>query len=170
MIDVLLKGIEVKLGVDFFDDRNYWESIAEKIVYCGEIDKFFDYRLGRLEYRSLRFETETLPMSNRQGVAVMNYTDAETPYTRIIEHKHFECFGNDVYRNPVTVITREYSAEWKPGLEPYYPVNDERNSKLYESYAVLAKDIPNILFAGRLAEYRYYDMAPIVAKALKEEF
>ena len=131
VINGLLEGIECRVDTDFFDDRAHWMSMADKVVFTGPIDAFYDYRFGQLEWRTVRFEQETLAMPNYQGNAVVNYTDRETPYTRIIEHKHFESFGNDVYVNPHTVIYREYSTEWKPGMEPFYTVNDERNGQLY---------------------------------------
>lgn len=164
LIEGLLDGIEVRTGIDFFENRNYWESIAEKIVFTGKIDEFYDYRFGKLEYRTVRFEEEILDCSNYQGNAVINYTEKEIPYTRVIEHKHFEMFGDEVYNNPKTVISKEYSTEWKDGMEPYYPVNDEKNNSLYSKYKVLADAESNVIFGGRLAEYKYYDMAPIVEK------
>lgn len=166
LIEGLLSGIECKTGVDFFDDRGYWTSQAKEIIFTGKIDQFYDYRFGKLEYRTVRFEQETLDTPNWQGNAVINYTDRETPYTRIIEHKHFESFGSAVYDNPKTVISREYSTEWKEGMEPYYPVNDERNNAIYNKYKEMADNERNILFGGRLAEYKYYDMAPIVEKII----
>jgi len=167
LIDGLLDGVEVKLDTDFFADREYWESIADKIVFTGKIDEYYDYRFGKLEYRTVRFETETFDDANYQGNAVVNYTSADVPYTRIIEHKHFEAFGNAVYDNPRTVISREYATEWQDGLEPFYPVNDARNQTVYEQYYALAEQESNVLFGGRLAEYKYYDMAPIIEKVLK---
>ena len=169
LIERLLNGIEVKTGVDFFTDRTYWESVAEKIVFTGKIDEYYGYRFGQLEYRTVQFETETLDTPNWQGNAVVNYTSGEVPYTRIIEHKHFEMFGDDVYKTPKTVISREYSTEWCDGMEPFYPVNDARNTALYKQYHALAAQEPNIIFGGRLAEYKYYDMAPVIEKALKIE-
>lgn len=166
LIDGLLDGVEVKLDTDFFADRTGWESIAEKIVFTGKIDEFYGYRFGKLEYRTVRFETETLDEPNHQGNAVVNYTAADVPYTRIIEHKHFETFGAAVYDNPHTVISREYSTEWTDGMEPFYPVNDERNQAVYEQYRTLAIQESSVIFGGRLAEYKYYDMAPIIAQAL----
>lgn len=167
LIDGLLDGIEVHTGVDFFDNRSYWESLAEKIVFTGKIDEFYNYRLGKLEYRTVRFEEEIHNCSNYQGNAVVNYTDKEIPYTRIIEHKHFEMFGSDVDQCPKTVISKEYSTEWKDGMEPYYPVNDDRNNSLYLQYKELAEKETNVIFGGRLAEYKYYDMAPIIENVLK---
>lgn len=166
LIDGLLDGVETLVNTDFFDDRDKWKDVANKIVYTGKIDEYFNYALGKLEYRTVRFETEVLNTANYQGNAVVNYTDAEVPYTRIIEHKHFEMFGTDVDKNPKTVISHEYSTEWAPGMEPYYPVNDSRNSELYARYKALADKEENVIFGGRLAEYKYYDMAPIVDKVL----
>ena len=166
LIDGLLDGVEVKLDTDFFADRAHWESMADRIVFTGKIDEFYDYRFGKLQYRTVRFETETLDEANRQGNAVVNYTSADVPYTRIIEHKHFEIFGAAVYDNPKTVISREYSTEWRDGMEPFYPVNDARNQAVYEQYRALATQEPNVIFGGRLAEYKYYDMAPIIAQVL----
>ena len=166
LIDGLLDGVEVRLDTDFFADRAHWESIADKIVFTGKIDEFYGYGFGKLEYRTVRFETETLDEPNHQGNAVVNYTAADVPYTRIIEHKHFETFGNAVYDNPRTVISREYSTEWTDGMEPFYPVNDARNQAVYEQYRALAAQETSVIFGGRLAEYKYYDMAPIIAQAL----
>lgn len=167
LIDALLEGIETKVNTDYFEDREYWNNIAEKIVFTGKIDKYFDYQLGKLEYRTVRFEEETLDEANYQGNAVVNYTESNIPYTRIIEHKHFEKFGQEVYDTNKTVISKEYSTEWKPGMEPYYPVNDERNTKLYQEYKKLADKETNVIFGGRLAEYKYYDMAPIIDQVMK---
>ena len=166
LIDGLLEGVDVKLNVDFFDDRQHWEQIADKVLYTGKLDEYFDYRYGKLEYRTVRFEEKILDMPNYQGNAVMNFTDADVPYTRIIEHKHFEMFGDDVYKCPKTVISREYSTEWKDGMEPYYSVNDEKNMSLYNRYKELADQIPNLILGGHLAEYKYYDMAPIMEKVM----
>lgn len=166
LIDGLLDGVEVRLDTDFFADRTRWESIADRIVFTGKIDEFYGYRFGKLEYRTVRFETETLDEPNHQGNAVVNYTAADVPYTRIIEHKHFETFGNAVYDNPRTVISREYSTEWTDGMEPFYPVNDARNQAVYEQYRALATQESSVIFGGRLAEYKYYDMAPIIAQVL----
>ena len=166
LIDGLLDGIETRVNTNFFDDRQHWESIADHILYTGKIDEFFDYRFGQLEWRSVRFEQETLDMPNFQGNAVMNFTDANVPYTRIIEHKHFEMFGDEVYQCPKTVISREYSSEWHPGIEPFYTVNDERNNQLYKKYKELADLEAHVTFGGRLAEYKYYDMAPIIEKVM----
>ena len=167
LISGLLEGSEVRTGTDFFSDREYFGSLAEKIVFTGKIDEYFGYRFGKLEYRSLRFEEEILDCPNWQGNAVVNYTDRDVPYTRIIEHKHFELQGDAVYDIPKTVITREYPAEWTEGMEPYYPVNDGKNGSLYEKYRLLADREPDVVFGGRLAEYRYYDMAPVVSRAME---
>ena len=166
LIAGLLEGIDSMTRIDFFDglDRS-WRDIADKLVYTGKIDDFFHHRFGRLEYRSLRFETETLELPNYQGVALMNYTDRETPYTRVIEHKHFETFGSDVYYNPKTVITREYPSEYTPGNEAFYPVNDDANGRRYQKYKELAGKEKGVLFGGRLAEYRYYDMDQTISSA-----
>lgn len=167
LINSLLDGVETKTSVDFFDDRAHWEGVASKIVFTGELDRFYDYKLGHLDFRTVRFETEVLNEANHQGNAVVNYTEASVPYTRIIEHKHFESFGQAVYDNPKTVISREYSTEWKLGMEPYYPVNDEKNNRLAEAYRQLAAQEENVIFGGRLAEYKYYDMAPVIEKVMK---
>ncbi len=167
LIDSLLSSIEVRVGVDFLKCRGELLPLAEKVLYTGPLDAWFNHCLGHLQYRTVRFETEVLKETNHQGVAVMNYTDAEVPYTRVIEHKHFEYFGADVETNPFTVISREYSTEWQPGMEPYYPVNDDLNMKLLADYQCLADKETNVLFAGRLAEYKYYDMAPTIAKAFE---
>lgn len=167
MVANLLDGIEVKLGVDYLENKAEYDAVADKVVYTGAIDAYFDYKLGALEYRSVRFETEVLDKPNFQGNAAVNYTDAETPWTRIIEHKWFE-FGKDANGNelPKTVISREYSSEWKVGDEPYYPVNDEKNGALYAQYKELAEKETNIIFGGRLGEYKYYDMDAVIASAL----
>lgn len=167
MVNNMLDGIEVRLGTEYFENKAILDSLAEKTIYTGPIDAYFDYRLGALEYRSVRFETEILDIPNFQGNAAVNYTDAETPWTRIIEHKWFE-FGKDEEGKdiPKTVISREYSSEWKPGDEPYYPVNDEKNSRLYSEYKKLAEREENVIFGGRLGEYRYYDMDAVTAAAL----
>lgn len=167
LINGLLEGVDTKTNVNFFDDQENWEKIAEKIVFTGKIDEYFGYCFGKLEYRTVRFEEEILDIPNYQGNAVINYTDRKVPYTRIIEHKHFEMFGSEVYDNPKTVIHKEYSIEWKDGLEPYYPVNDVRNQSLYAQYRILADRKENVIFGGRLAEYRYYDMAPIIEKVIR---
>ena len=162
LIQALLDGIEVRTGVDYNEHRDEYRKLAKTVVYTGPIDAYFDYKLGQLEYRGLRFETEWLEEENHQGVAVMNYTDRETPYTRSIEHKHFE-FGTQ----PVTYVTKEYPADWHPGEEAYYPVNDSRNSELYNQYAALAAKEEHVIFGGRLAEYKYYDMDDVIASALQ---
>jgi UDP-galactopyranose mutase len=162
LINSLLDGVEVRTGVDYNEHRNEYKDMAKKIIYTGPIDAYFRYQLGKLEYRGLRFETERLEEANHQGVAVMNYTDREVPYTRSIEHKHFE-FGTQ----PVTYVTKEYPTEWKLGEEAYYPVNDDWNSTLYNQYAQLAKNENNTIFGGRLAEYKYYDMDDVIDSALK---
>ncbi len=167
MVKKMLEGTEVRLGVDYLEDRESWNAQAEKVIYTGAIDEYFGYRLGYLEYRSVRFETQTLDKPNFQGNAAVNYTDSDTPWTRIIEHKWFE-FGKDAQGNdlPKTVISREYSTEWKPGDEPYYPVNDDKNTALYGRYKDLASREERVLFGGRLGEYRYYDMDQVIASAL----
>lgn len=162
----LLAGADVLLHTDFFDNREHWQSVADKIVFTGKIDEFYGYRFGQLQYRTVRFETEVLDEPNHQGNAVINYTSADVPYTRIIEHKHFETFGAAVYDNPHTVISREYSTEWQEGMEPFYPVNDAVNQAVYEKYRELAAKEKNVIFGGRLAEYKYYDMAPIIAAVM----
>ncbi|MCF0154312.1 MAG: hypothetical protein HUJ84_00955 [Veillonella sp.] len=168
LIDALLEGIEVRLNTDFLTDREAYMAMAHKVVYTGPIDEYFEYQLGILEYRSLAFETEKMDMANYQGTAVMNFTERDIPYTRVIEHKHFE-FGSQ----PVTYVTKEYPKDWKPGDEAYYPVNNEKNQALYQSYRQLAEKEDNIIFGGRLAEYKYYDMDQVIASALacvKQEF
>lgn len=169
MVERMLDGIEVKLGVDYLKDKEYWDGLAEKVIYTGPIDAYFNYSLGYLEYRSVRFENELLDIPNFQGNAAVNYTDRETPWTRIIEHKWFE-FGKDEDGNdlPKTIISREYSSEWKPGDEPYYPVNDQRNSALYLKYKEMADKEKNVVFGGRLGEYKYYDMDQVIAAALEK--
>ena len=183
LIDGLLEGVECLTGIDFFNCQCSYDTVAgvfniqcstfnvqcEKIVYTGAIDEYFGYKLGKLEWRTVSFEEEVLDMPNYQGNAVMNYTEAEVPYTRIIEHKHFEMFGQEVYDCPKTVISCEYSTEYKEGMEPYYTVNDERNNALADEYRALATKEQNVIFGGRLAEYKYYDMAPIVEKVLGME-
>ena len=167
LIERMLEGVEVRLNVNYFENKAELDSLADKIIYTGEIDRFYDYKFGHLQYRTVSFETETLnDTPNYQGNAVVNYTDSKTPFTRIIEHKHFESFGNDLYVNPKTIISREYSKEWKPGDEPYYPVNDDRNSSLYAKYKALADEETNVIFCGRLAEYRYYDMHQVISATL----
>lgn len=168
MVANLLDGIDVQLNEDYLVDRAKWDALADKVVYTGAVDAFFDYSLGNLEYRSVRFENEVLDIPNFQGNAAVNYTDRETPWTRIIEHKWFE-FGKDENGNdlPKTIISREYSSEWKPGDEPYYPVNDERNGELYKKYRALAEQEEKVIFGGRLGEYKYYDMDAVIASALE---
>lgn len=163
MVENMLDGIEIQLGVDYLKDKTSLDEKAQRIVYTGPVDAYFDYSLGYLQYRSVRFETEVLDEENYQGNAVVNYTDGETPYTRIIEHKHFE-FGTQ----PKTVISKEYSAEWKPGDEPYYPVNDDKNGELYAKYKEKADKTPNVIFGGRLGEYKYYDMDKVILSALEK--
>ena len=164
MVANMLQGVEVRLGVNYLANKAELDALADRVIYTGPIDAYFDYSLGTLQYRSVRFETETLACPNYQGNAVINYTDAETPYTRIIEHKHFE-FGS-TEPGTKTVISREYSAEWKPGDEPYYPVNDDKNSALYAKYKALADAEPHVVFGGRLGEYKYYDMDKVIESAL----
>lgn len=166
LIEGLLAGIETKVNTDFFSERNYWSDIADKIVFTGKLDEYYDYCFGKLNYRTVRFEHEIMSVPNYQGNAVVNYTDIDVPYTRVIEHKHFEMFGADVYQCPKTVISREYSMEWSDGLEPYYPVNDTVNNSIAEKYKDLARRETHVIFGGRLAEYKYYDMAPIIERAL----
>ena len=161
IIDKMLDGVEVELGTDYLANKDKYENIADKIIFTGPIDEFYDYCFGPLEYRSVRFETEELPVENYQGNAVINYTDAETPYSRIIEHKHFE-FGTQ----PTTVISKEYSAEWKVGDEPYYPVNNDKNAALYQKYLDKSKEENKVIFGGRLGEYKYYDMDKVIESAL----
>lgn len=169
LIEKMLEGVEIRLSTDYFENKTELDELADKIIYTGEIDRFYTYCFGHLQYRTVSFETETLNNPNYQGNAVVNYTSAEVPYTRIIEHKHFESLlQNEVYANPQTVISREYSKEWKPGDEPYYPVNDDRNSKLYSQYKVLADKEKDVIFCGRLAEYRYYDMHQVIAQTLEK--
>ena len=167
MVENMLDGIEVRLNVDFLKEREKYEALADRIIYTGAIDAYFDYALGNLEYRSVRFENEVLDIPNFQGNAAVNYTDRETPWTRIIEHKWFE-FGKDEAGNdlPKTVISKEYSSEWKPGDEPYYPVNDEKNNKLYQEYKKMSEKEEKVIFGGRLGEYKYYDMDVTIRSAL----
>ena len=166
LIEGLFAGIETKVNTDFFSERTYWSDIADKIVFTGKLDEYYDYCFGKLNYRTVRFEHEVMSVPNYQGNAVVNYTDIDVPYTRVIEHKHFEMFGADVYQCPKTVISREYSMEWSDGLEPYYPVNDTVNNSIAEKYKDLARRETHVIFGGRLAEYKYYDMAPIIERAL----
>lgn len=167
LIERLLEGVETRLNYDFFANREELSAMADKIVFTGAIDEFYHYQFGKLEYRTVNFETEVLDMPNYQGNAVVNYTEKEVPYTRVIEHKHFEMFGADIEACPKTVISKEYSSEWTEGSEPYYPVNDEKNNSLYLKYKELADKETNVIFGGRLAEYKYYDMHHIVEKALE---
>ncbi len=166
LIDGLLEGVECRTNEDFFANREQLSTLADKIVFTGQLDQFYDYKYGKLNFRTVSFETEVINKPNYQGNAVVNYTEAEVPYTRVIEHKHFESFGQAVYDNPKTVVSREYSTEWKEGMEPYYPVNDEQNNEMAEKYRALASQEKNVIFGGRLAEYKYYDMAPVVEKVL----
>lgn len=169
LVNGLLDGIETRTETDFFDGLNItWRNMAERLVFTGKIDDFYHARYGNLQYRSLRFEHEIMQTANVQGVALMNYTDSGTPFTRIIEHKHFEVFGNEVYRNPVTVLTREYPAEYATGREAYYPVNDEWNNKLYACYKEMAEKETDVVFGGRLAEYRYYNMDQTIKSAMEK--
>ena len=174
MVANMIKGIEVRLSVDYLENKAEYDALAKKVIYTGPIDAYFNYSEGTLEYRSVRFENEVLDIPNFQGNAAVNYTDRQTPWTRIIEHKWFE-FGKDENGNdlPKTIISREYSSEWKPGDEPYYPVNDQKNTALYEVYKAKAEKEKNVLFGGRLGEYKYYDMDAVIRACLdkcKEEF
>ena len=166
LTDGLLANADVMTSTDFFDDRERWMAMADKIVFTGQIDEFYNYQLGHLEWRTVRFEENTYNTPNYQGNAVVNFTEKEVPYTRSIEHKHFEMFGTQVDKCPKTVVSREFSTEWTPGSEPYYPVNDEHNNQLAEQYRALANKEERVIFGGRLAEYKYYDMAPIVEKVM----
>lgn len=166
LIDGLLEGVDTKVNTDFESMKSNWRDIADKLVYSGAVDAYFDYCFGKLQYRTVRFENEVLDCPNYQGNAVVNYTDRETPYTRVIEHKHFEIFGQEVYDCPKTVVSKEYSVEYADGMEPYYPVNDTRNNDLADKYRQLASNEKDVIFGGRLAEYKYYDMAPIVEQVL----
>lgn len=168
LIEKMIEGCEVKLGVDYLAQKEDFDALADRVIYTGEIDRYFGYQYGHLQYRTVSFETEILEsVANYQGNAVVNYTDAETPYTRVIEHKHFELFGQEVEDCPDTIISREYSKEWQPGDEPYYPVNDEQNSQLYEQYKALADAQEKVIFGGRLAEYKYYDMHKVIERAME---
>jgi UDP-galactopyranose mutase len=158
--------VECRTGVDFFADREALTALADKVVFTGKIDEYYGYRYGRLQYRTVQFEEEEIDCANYQGNAVVNYTERDVPYTRVIEHKHFEMFGDAVNDVPVTIISREYSTEWHDGLEPYYPINDATNNACYAQYKALADAETNVIFGGRLAEYRYYDMAPIIERVL----
>ena len=167
MVEKMLEGIEVRLETDYLKDRDAFDAMADKVVFTGMLDQYFEYCYGELEYRSLRFETEKLDMENYQGNAVVNYTEYEVPYTRIIEHKHFEFGCQNGNMNPKTVITREYPATWKKGDEPYYPMNDEKNNQLYQKYQKLATEKPNVIFGGRLGMYKYFDMHQVIEEALR---
>ena len=169
LIEGLLKDTQTQTSVDFFKNKDYFFKRAKKIIFTGKIDEYYNYQFGKLEYRTVRFEEEIHHCSNYQGNAVINYTEKEIPYTRIIEHKHFELFGEEINNYPKTVISKEYSMEWQEGMEPYYPVNDLKNNHLYDQYKKLAEKEKDIIFGGRLAEYKYYDMAPIIEKVLKLE-
>jgi UDP-galactopyranose mutase len=169
LIEKLLEGSDVRTNCDFFKEyKEIWREIADTLVYTGQLDEYFDYRLGRLDWRTVSFKTRVEDMPNYQGNAVVNYTSHEVPYTRVIEHKHFEMFGHAVYDVPKTVVSEEYSTEYKPAMEPYYPVNDERNNALAEQYRKLSTFETNVIFGGRLAEYKYYDMAPVIERALAQ--
>lgn len=171
LIDALLDGVDTRTDCDFFAEyRNNWHEIADTLVYTGQLDEYFDFRLGRLDWRTVSFETRVENKANYQGNAVINYTSHAQPYTRVIEHKHFEMFGQAIYDCPKTVVSEEYSTEYKAGMEPYYPVNDTRNNELAEQYRQLAAQEKNVIFGGRLAEYKYYDMAPIIEKVLYYNF
>lgn len=167
IIEKMLENVDVKLGIDYLSDKDSFNSCADKIIFSGTIDSYFEYCFGELEYRSLRFETETIPEQNYQGNAVVNYTDASTPYTRIIEHKHFEPENEIGLNSDKTIITKEYPADWKIGEEPYYPLNNDRNSRLYAKYKILAQNEPNVVFGGRLGMYKYFDMDDTIAEALR---
>lgn len=167
LIEGLLKGSSVRINTDFKEVKDSWREIADCLIYTGAIDEYFDFRFGRLDWRTVQFDTEILHVPNFQGNAVVNYTDSKTPWTRIIEHKHFEKFGEKVYENPDTVISKEFSVAFKPGMEPYYPINDERNNSLAERYIKLMANERNVFFGGRLAEYKYYDMAPVISRAFQ---
>lgn len=170
LIDGLLDGVETNTGVDFFEEyKNNWREVADKLVYTGALDEYFGYKLGKLDWRTVSFKTRIEDTPNYQGNAVVNYTSHDQPYTRIIEHKHFEMLGADVYNVPKTVVSEEYSTEYKEGMEPYYPVNDERNNKLAEDYRKLATQETDVIFGGRLAQYKYYDMAPVIEQVLNIE-
>lgn len=168
LIDGLLDSVETKTGIDFFNSEYHnWKEFADKLVYTGQIDEFFDYKYGRLNWRTVSFRTRVEDTPNYQGNAVVNYTSHDVPYTRVIEHKHFEMFGQQVYENPKTVVSEEYSTEYKPGMEPYYPVNDTANNSLADKYRAEAAQQQNVIFGGRLAEYKYYDMAPVIEKVMR---
>ena len=167
LIEGLLEGVECKIGVDFFNSEyRDWNKYADKLVYTGAVDEYFGYKLGKLDWRTVSFETRVEDKPNYQGNAVVNYTSHNEPYTRVIEHKHFEMFGQDIYDNPKTVVSEEYSTEYKEGMEPYYPVNDDRNNALAEEYRKLAEQEENVIFGGRLGQYKYYDMAPVIEQVM----
>ena len=161
IIEKLFEGCDIEMGVDYLENKEYYDGLGERVIYTGTIDAYYGYQFGKLEYRSLRFDTQVVDTDNYQGVAVVNYTDRETPYTRIIEHKHFE-FGTQ----PKSVITKEYSVDWSEGMEPYYPVNDGKNQELYQRYAALAEKEDQVIFGGRLGEYKYYDMDKVIESAM----
>ena len=167
LINALLLDVEVRINTDYFANKEAFNAMANKVVFTGKIDEYYDYCFGQLDYRTVIFEQEIHEMANYQGNAVVNYTEREIPFTRVIEHKHFECFGAEVEKNPKTVISKEYSTEWKTGMEPYYPVNDDKNNSLYLRYKALADKETDVIFGGRLAEYKYYDMAPIIEKVMR---
>ena len=167
LINALLLDVEVRINTDYFANKNAFNAMANKVVFTGKIDEYYDYCFGQLDYRTVRFEHEIHEIANYQGNAVVNYTEREIPFTRVIEHKHFEYFGAEVEKNPKTVISKEYSTEWKTGMEPYYPVNDDKNNALYLRYKALADKETDVIFGGRLAEYKYYDMAPIIEKVMR---
>ena len=168
LIDGLLEGIDCKTDVDFFNSEyKDWKKFADKLVYTGAIDEYFNYSLGKLDWRTVSFKTRIEDTANFQGNAVVNYTSHEKPYTRVIEHKHFEMFGQEVYDCPKSVVSEEYSTEYKDGMEPYYPVNDERNNQLADQYRKLAANEENVVFGGRLAQYKYYDMAPVIEQVME---
>ena len=167
LINALFLDVEVQINTDYFANKDAFNAMANKVVFTGKIDEYYDYCFGQLDYRTVIFEQEIHEMANYQGNAVVNYTEREIPFTRVIEHKHFECFGAEVEKNPKTVISKEYSTEWKIGMEPYYPVNDDKNNVLYLRYKALADKETDVIFGGRLAEYKYYDMAPIIEKVMR---
>jgi UDP-galactopyranose mutase len=166
LIDKLLEGSDILLNKDYLEDKQAWNDKADKVIFTGSIDAYFDYQFGHLSYRTVRFETEIHDTPNYQGNAVINYTEATIPYTRVIEHKHFETFGADVYTNPKTVVSKEYSCEWKEGMEPYYPLNDDKNNTLFDKYRELASKENKVIFGGRLGHYKYYDMDKVIKEAL----
>ncbi len=171
LIEGLLDGIETKTNVDFFQSEYHdWRKYADKLVYTGAIDEYFGYKLGKLDWRTVSFKTRIEQTSNYQGNAVVNYTSHDVPYTRVIEHKHFESFGDEVYKNPQTVVSEEYSTEYRDGMEPYYPVNDERNNTLAQQYKSLTMNEKDVIFGGRLGQYKYFDMAPVIEQVLKINF